>query len=120
MRVSMKNLPCQECGGQCCTPPGMNAHDAKRIMRYTTYKVEQVQPNLWMLCDSWDTNGNTLEVCPAFDTASKLCSIYKFRPNVCKVYGIEKSLPCLYLYPEKQEYYITGRAKKVLDKFIKN
>lgn len=113
-------LPCQECGGKCCTPPAFNTSDAKRIMRYTTYKAEQIGPNRWMLCDSWEPNGDVLEVCPAFDTVTKLCGIYKFRPNICKVYGIEKNLPCLYLYPGKGEYFTTGKAKKHIDKFIRN
>jgi Fe-S-cluster containining protein len=99
----MKELPCKECGGKCCNPPAMNKDDARKIMRYTQLKVEELKPNFWMLEGSWDEAGNMLQFCPAFNKEEKICNIYKFRPTVCKKYAVEKTLPCsYYISLEKQ------------------
>lgn len=108
-------LPCKECGGRCCTPPAMNKGDAERIMKYTEINVEELMPNFWMLVGSWQEK-NISPMCPAYDAVEKLCTIYKFRPTVCRKYAVDKKMPCCYLYPEKAEQFTKAAAMRVAKK----
>ena len=112
-------LPCEECGGRCCTPPAMNKRDALRIERYTKHKTLGGE-NFYMLDNSWDKEDNLLPVCPAFDEEKKNCSIYPFRPTVCRKYALIKELPCLYLYPEEAEKFINGEMQPFIRKVIED
>lgn len=112
-------LPCEECGGKCCTPPAMNRQDAARITRYTKHKVYG-SDNFFMLENSWDDQDQLLPVCPAFDSEKKNCSIYPFRPSVCRKYAVIKELPCLYLYPEKAEMFATEGMQSFIRKVIQD
>jgi len=113
-------LPCQECGGKCCTPPAMNYQDAMRISNYTKFKVEG-GGNFYMLADSWDEEDqeSVLPICPAFDQEKKNCSIYPFRPTVCRKYATIKELPCLYLNPKAAEYFAKEATLSVIHKVVK-
>lgn len=104
-------LPCDECGGRCCCPPAFNDVDALKISTNTTFKVNNIITNYNMLDGSFDKNENLVNSCPAFNRDTKKCTIYEFRPTICRLFGSIPKLPCLYLHSHANEYYTTKKGQ---------
>jgi len=58
-------------------------------------------------------NPNDTEYCAFYNKSEGKCSIYKYRPTICKSYGISRNNPCPYQDMNKK------RLKKLLEKIGK-
>lgn len=96
------DLPCAECGGQCCIVAAMSAREYKHIRRrHGVPKGAQVRKvgagkaataRLVLV-------GSRSGRCPWL--VDGRCSIYADRPQSCRDYGHVPDMPCAYLYPEE-------------------
>lgn len=88
-------LPCEECRGQCCTYPGMSKREFKRIRKAhgvpKDSKAMPVPGGMTVVRDNGDCGY----------LVDGRCSVYELRPETCRQYGINPSLPCQFLFPEK-------------------
>lgn len=96
-------LPCEECGGKCCTAPAFTRREFKNVRK--KYGV----PRGTVLVDFENQVGilKGKGVSPILDNGvcaylkKGRCSIYEDRPLVCRKYGVIPELPCMYLYPDE-------------------
>jgi len=101
-------LPCDECGAKCCTYPLFTPKEYKKVKK--KYGIPE--------CQEIDFRGAKILIdengmCPYLSDELK-CTIYEIRPTICKQYGINKKMPCKYLYPEKAEALVNDALKNLL------
>lgn len=100
-------LPCSECKGRCCTYPVFTAKELRSVKLLTQISQSAIIHPV-QVDSSYDPtriggeafvvhlpNGN----CPFL--GEKGCTIFGFRPQVCRDYGEVPELPCEYLYPKE-------------------
>lgn len=117
----MSNLPCAECKGKCCTYPVFNQQEYD-VVKYIVGIPAEAKVEKITKTGSYDPNfvrGETgylihldSGTCPYLKQGR--CSIYSFRPKVCKDYGEVPDLPCQYVNPElarQKQREILERAK---------
>lgn len=89
-----KELPCGECGGQCCTYPGFSRREFKLVRhKYGIPAGAIVIPLQGRGVSIVKVDG----FCPWLKNGK--CSIYEDRPEGCRLYGKIAALPCKYLNP---------------------
>lgn len=102
----MTQLPCDKCKGKCCTYPVFDQAELDMVRMIYGIPADAIVRQI-QHTQSYDPRDNGKlaywvarkdGVCPYLKNGA--CSIYSFRPKVCKDYGIVPELPCEYLYPE--------------------
>lgn len=86
-------LPCEECGAQCCTNPTFTRKE------FNVVKEKYGIPALAKVLDPGIDFVVLQDKCPYL--VKGRCSIYEDRPKVCREYGINPTMPCMYLYGRK-------------------
>lgn len=114
----MTPLPCGECKGRCCTYPVFTAQEFQtvRILRGVPNTATVIEIQHDQSYDPAVTKGSKgiliygdKGICPYLQEGK--CSIYAFRPKVCRDYGNVPDLPCEYLYPEQAKAKHEARLK---------
>lgn len=101
------DLPCEECGGQCCTFPAMTKPEFRKIKAvHGVPKGTTIMKNGPMIV-LYDEKGD----CPYLKDGR--CSVYPLRPDTCRKYGKVKKMPCQYLYPNEAEKAAEGMLERM-------
>ncbi len=88
MKETME-LPCEECGGQCCNGPSLTREE---------FNLLKSKYGIPAKADIFDTGVDYVVfngVCPYLIKGR--CSVYEDRPKICRDYGIIPTMPCKYL-----------------------
>ena len=103
----MTELPCKECGGQCCTFPAFSPQEFKKIKKKYGFPEGVAKKKIKGLIVLYGKGG----YCPYL--IDNECSVYDLRPLACRAYGVVKEMPCKYLYPEaaQKEFKAMWRDK---------
>lgn len=108
-------LPCAECGGQCCHYAAFTVEEWRAVrrkyglpagakvmaVRLLPGKVDALPyggPGMVVLAAGRDDDGTC-----AYLGAAGRCSVYDDRPETCRTYGVRADKPCLYLHPTGEE-----------------
>lgn len=114
-------LPCVKCKGRCCNFPVFSEKEFKvlRVLRPNLPAGASVVPISHAA--SYDSEANPAGAsafvihladgkCPYL--SERGCTIYAFRPRVCRDYGVVPELPCEFLYPKEAEAKQLERMKR--------
>lgn len=101
-------LPCDECGGRCCTYPAMTAKEFKRINIVAGFPSGAKKIEIGLNSVMIHMEDGT---CPYLKQGK--CSVYEVRPKVCQLYGMIPEMPCEYLYPELAQKKAHDMAEKI-------
>jgi Fe-S-cluster containining protein len=100
-------LPCNECGGQCCTFPVFTDSELQLV------RLTRGIPEGTLLARI--PGGTVIHrpggTCPYLLNGK--CSIHSIRPQVCRDYGVVPELPCAYLYKERAQKLQAERLKRL-------
>jgi len=106
------DLPCKECGGQCCTYPAMSKSEFKKIKKKYGFPKDAHKEELP------GPAGNKLVMihredgyCPYLKNGR--CSVYEVRPLACRKYGEVPEMPCQYLYPDQAKAKVQNMLGKL-------
>lgn len=105
---TMKKLPCDECGGKCCTFPAFTRKE------FETVKAKHGIPFYAQYFEA-DNVVVFKETCPYLKSGK--CSIYDDRPQNCKVYGTKAGPPCMYLYPVEAALQVNASAEALIRRY---
>jgi Fe-S-cluster containining protein len=86
-------LPCEECGGKCCTYPSFSRAEFDEVKRIYGVPIFSQIKDLGGVVVPHLADGT----CPYLKMGK--CSVYEHRPKGCRAYGTVPSMPCMYLYP---------------------
>jgi Fe-S-cluster containining protein len=90
-------LPCDECGGKCCTFPAMSKREYKTLRKkYGVPKSAKI-----IAADGMVIVHKEDGYCPYL--TGNGCGVYDDRPQTCRLYGEVPQMPCQYLYPVEAE-----------------
>lgn len=103
-------LPCEECGGQCCRYAAFTVEEWKLVRRKYGLPAGAKAMPVRLLPGKVDAlpHGGPGMVLVAAGSADGTCAylgeggrcnVYEDRPESCRTYGIRPDKPCLYLYP---------------------
>ena len=109
-RGPARELPCAECGGQCCRYAAFTVREWKvvrrkyglpagarvRPVRLLPNKVDELPlggPGMIILAAGRDDGA-----CAYLGDDGR-CAVYDDRPSSCRTYGVRPDKPCLYLHP---------------------
>jgi len=99
---------CGERGLSCCrTLPAMTMEEIAKIYFETDafteseFSIQSLGGNMYVVLDLRKTHINennevdiSNEICPFYDQETYECKIYDYRPQVCREFGSNPSLPC--------------------------
>lgn len=85
----MGTLPCGNCKGFCCGPVPVTEQELRKIKK----KVKTMPPKLLSHLKNQTRHFGT---CIFLDLDKNTCAIYSVRPEVCKMFGYHKELPCMF------------------------
>lgn len=84
-----KKLQCQKCGRCCCNVLlTVKMFNRFKHLAVKEYKIIPIPKHDYVLPETSD--GRCI-----FLNDENVCVIYKDRPKVCRIYGINKELPCI-------------------------
>lgn len=92
-RMKDIKLPCDKCKAQCCTYAPMTKREFKNIRK--KYGLPKNHKKFSLKNDAGIFLQNENDMC-AFLVENQ-CSVYDLRPKVCREYGVNKNLPCVFL-----------------------
>jgi Fe-S-cluster containining protein len=83
-------LPCDECGGKCCTFPTFTRKE---------FDLVKAKYGLPLMAQTFEFENAVVmkDTCPYLVKGK--CSIYVDRPRNCKEYGVNPRMPCMFLFP---------------------
>jgi uncharacterized protein len=95
----MKPFECSNCG-ECCGPIPVNQQELKRIQRVVSRMPKEKRDRL-------ANQKRDPLTCMFRDTEKNECSIYQFRPEICKMFGYYEGMQC----PRNEEHATIKRGE---------
>jgi len=90
--ASLQDELCERCGECCrvCNPIHFSKPEMKKLAAFLKLSVPQLQQKYQFQKDSRGESWYSLQKPCPFLNKDNLCDVYKVRPNVCKIYPIER------------------------------
>jgi Fe-S-cluster containining protein len=86
-------LPCEECGGKCCTYPTFTKKEFDEVKKIYGLPIFSLVKDLGGVVVPHLADGT----CPYLKQGK--CSVYAHRPKGCRLYGTIPAMPCMYVDP---------------------
>ena len=97
LKVDTVNLPCKKCNGDCCGPDvGFSTEEISKLKKVVSLRKFKILPMEYSGSGMYTISSKGLKNSKCVFLKNNKCSIYDYRPRICKDYGERVYIQCPY------------------------